>query len=439
MAMQEKMYARAQSIFERMSPEEQQAEEADMVSQGFTSDEDQTEQFIKKYTNPELFQAAMQEAKPNAFQEIGSALTAGASALGAGLKGQDAGAAGARATKQNREAMDRPGKALEATQGRVFDYLDRQTSIAKAKGAEERAQAGEGRKVADFERQQTAQAPLDDPSSDISVMSRGLAGKLGIPVSEEATASQLNDLIELRAKVKRLEPAEMSAYEKAMLASEQAGRDSREKIAEHKKNTKVAEVARKEAREDEKLIQAQQPRLAKALAGQQAVMTQFDRIEEQLGMTLEEYMAKADKPDLPGTNIPGIGRIALPWDDAAQGLKGAVSGLSNRLLKEFSGAAVTQSEFIRFRDGMEQGRFNTEEGMIRALIALKDATKQGFVDTEAAFGDAVQVYSDNNGRTSLDWTTPDVSSATNEVVRKTADGREAVFDADTKEFIRWVQ
>jgi hypothetical protein len=138
------------------------------------------------------------------------------------------------------------------------------------------------------------------------------------------------------------------------------------------------------------------------------LMENMHTVEGILGAPLEQYDPKTEsingkKVDLPGTSLPGIGRVYAPGSDG-ETLHAAMSNIFNTTLKERSGAAVTDQELNRLKGEFAQGKFNTEGKMIEALQRYKRILQKRMTQHEAAFKPEVRnLYRSQGGMTSEDF------------------------------------
>lgn len=95
--------------------------------------------------------------------------------------------------------------------------------------------------------------------------------------------------------------------------------------------------------------------------------------------TIQEYVPKfsfdddkAHKQNIPGVSIPGIGRTTF-FSGKARDVRSAFDSVFNKMLKQRSGAAVTDPELNRLEKEFGAGKFDTEENMIKAVKRIKKA------------------------------------------------------------------
>lgn len=153
----------------------------------------------------------------------------------------------------------------------------------------------------------------------------------------------------------------------------------------------------------EKMIADQTVKIGKELSGElPALSGEVKKIEELLGGSLDAYDPKTKTLngkviDVPGKSVPGIGRMYMPGSQGEE-FDSAFKGIFNSLLKQRSGAAVTNQELARLRSEFAAGRFNTEEKMIEAMSRFKKALRKEMLQKEKSFKpEAVQRFKDQGG------------------------------------------
>lgn len=202
-----------------------------------------------------------------------------------------------------------------------------------------------------------------------------------------------------------------SIYERKTL-SEKAAEDKRRWEEENRRGwaqvnaTKANNNFARQERNDQK-IDADVQKLSKEIAGVQDMTNALDEVEGQLGFSLDQ--AKTDsgnltvngRPvDLPGVSIPLLGRVS-GYNDKAQRLQSSAAKVFNTVLKDRSGAAVSNSELERLKTEFGEGKYNTEAQMIDALQRYKRGVNLEMRNREAGFSpEVVQRYSEQGGRTS---------------------------------------
>lgn len=193
----------------------------------------------------------------------------------------------------------------------------------------------------------------------------------------------------------------------------------------------------------DRLIENDTEKFGKEVAGVSDVVSAIKKVEKNLGFRLDdakfdennELMAKGEKVDLPGVSLPGIGRLSAYSGDARE-LNNAVSSIFNQELKDRSGAAISNNEMARLKDEFAQGKYSTEAEMVKALKDYKRATAAAIRTHEARFRpEAVSRFKERGGMTSDDIMPMKNKTAAAVVRRQTADGRVAIFDGNSKQFL----
>jgi hypothetical protein len=151
---------------------------------------------------------------------------------------------------------------------------------------------------------------------------------------------------------------------------------------------------------DEKREQKKQ-KFASQIGGDIEIAERFNNIEASLGDSLENLKDKK-AVNLPGVNIPLIGRVTS-FSAKARDLDSDIAGIFNSVLKIRSGSAVTDTELKRLRGEFEDGKWNTEQELVKGLAKVKSLAQQVLKSKEAAFPkDVIQEYRENEGPTYKD-------------------------------------
>ena len=144
----------------------------------------------------------------------------------------------------------------------------------------------------------------------------------------------------------------------------------------------------------------------------QKMLDANDRFQRATGHKLEDLRVvggdiltpDGKKLDLPGINVPGIGRIATgPGIDGpmARELKAAATDMLSIKIYDSSGKAITPIEQTRLADGMRMGSFDTEADLLRAMQDLRVVINKNMGNIEARYSpDVVSTYSERGGTTS---------------------------------------
>lgn len=179
----------------------------------------------------------------------------------------------------------------------------------------------------------------------------------------------------------------------------------------------ASEVGKQQAKDDHSVVQAES-----------AAVRAGDMDKKYMGL-----YDSAEKESL-GLGLGGVGTVDGRVSEAANSLGVStgpatdtlITGLTrdlNSYIHETTGAAMSEPEAKRL------ARVMPSAGMDRALFQSK--LKESREEADRIIADRKRVA----GQASRGTTASPASSS--EVTRKTKDGREAVFNADTKEFIRW--
>lgn len=270
-----------------------------------------------------------------------------------------------------------------------------------------------------------------DPNSDESKVAQEIALEMGytgdISMLTADRFKTFSPALSLRyektqraaeKEAERFARKEQADEQRAFLAAQnEANRENQRFIAGQ--NAAMAASARESAREDRQANRDEQrearqndktdkqvEKLSERLEPYQATFGAVESVEQLLGAPLESFdnkggkLLKNGKPsDLPGVNVPGIGRVSFFGGDARQ-LTAAISGIFNRELKTRSGAAVTTQELDRLKTEFNTGKFNTEAELIDGLKRYKAELRKAFnnIKTGAPQG-AVRAYEERGGQT----------------------------------------
>lgn len=222
---------------------------------------------------------------------------------------------------------------------------------------------------------------------------------------------------------------------------------ARREEAAQRSADRAAMMAGRSSDKENARIDAGVTKAADKLGTFQDLNNSITRVEDQLGFPLEAYKdgkVNGKEVDLPGVSLPGIGRVTA-FDSDARVLNSTMSEIFNKTLRDRSGAAVSNGEMERLKQEFQAGKFNTEAEMIGALQRYKAAATQAMKNAEAGFApEILDTYEKRGGQTSRNKPAPMIKSPaeaeaapSNEVRRRTKDGRVGVFNAETKEFLRY--
>ncbi len=140
----------------------------------------------------------------------------------------------------------------------------------------------------------------------------------------------------------------------------------------------------------------------------------FANLDRVLGKPLEQVR---EGEDLPGMNVPGIGRVTL-YDDKAKQLQSAASAILNTVIKDRSGAAVTTPEMERIKQEFLSGKWNTEEDFVRGLKQYKEAFRKAAQRTINALGHVKGYLEENEALPPAYRSAPNASRSDDEKRRR---------------------
>lgn len=146
-------------------------------------------------------------------------------------------------------------------------------------------------------------------------------------------------------------------------------------------------------------------RLGGKLGDVQGTVGPLQSMKDALGFDYNDYDPKTDtvggkKVDLPGVNIPGLGRISA-YSGEARNLQAAGARVFNRELKSRSGSTVVNQELGRLKDEFQSGKYNSEPEMLKALQDYEKIMGMDLQNIEAGYRpDVVSEYEARGGLTS---------------------------------------
>ena len=229
----------------------------------------------------------------------------------------------------------------------------------------------------------------------------------------------------------------LTPYQEAMISLAMGNQGLKKDMFDQSHELRQENKARLEDENKEKQIQ----KVSDKLGNGQDLLNALDSFEGSVGEKLDNLNVKGNKIitekgktiDLPGVNVPGLGRISAYSEDARD-LNAKMAKIFNVELKDRSGSAVTSPELERLKIEFGAGKFNTESDMIKAVKEYKDLVAKEIKNREAAFKpEILKEYRERGGATSERFA-PAKTANSNVVERKTKDGRTALFDSATKEF-----
>lgn len=302
--------------------------------------------------------------------DLGGAIQGGLASLGAAFQGGNSIEAANRVMAQRDQARKDERSALDKwKEGKIAEIKAKRDQSAYAREEDERKRNA-------------------DLNSEESKIARALAKKMGY-------TGDLNALTAERF-------AKVSPALEKMLALESA-RAGRAAMADMRGQM----LKESREREDDKRIEEDVQKLSSDIGNAQDIGNALAAVESKLGFKIDDAVTddgslkvKGKEVDLPGVNIPLIGRVSA-YDGKARELQSALSKVFNVELKDRSGAAVTTPELERLKTEFAQGKFNTEPEMVRALADYRAAAQNALKNREAAYRpEVVQRYRDRGGFTS---------------------------------------
>jgi hypothetical protein len=225
------------------------------------------------------------------------------------------------------------------------------------------------------------------------------------------------ELKDAQTKEARAQFQEKNERDKAQELREQEKHDALKKTGfRTPKDPWVEEAQRtriQDARDAKNNLQVE--KLQAKLSPLQEIQNSVSTAENQMGFKLDQYDPETNKVngeevDLPGVSIPLLGRVTA-HSNKARDLNTAMSRVFNVELKDRSGAAVTSPELQRLKQEFGEGKFNTEQEMLRAMKDYQRAATLAMKNVEAGYAPgAVDTYNERGGMTSRNLPNPSATS-----------------------------
>lgn len=137
--------------------------------------------------------------------------------------------------------------------------------------------------------------------------------------------------------------------------------------------------------------------------------------------------------DLPGVNIPGMGRTTF-YDSRAREMQAAAQAIFNQRVYDASGKAINENEMERLKEGFDAGRMNSEAELVKGIKDMNNLVKDAATQVQARFRpDVVKTYKDRGGTTADDINKPEIPS---DYVRIEKDGKGRMVPA--KNLQKWL-
>lgn len=141
-------------------------------------------------------------------------------------------------------------------------------------------------------------------------------------------------------------------------------------------------------------VESQIEKLGEVSDSVSKVASSIGQIESQIGFNIDSYNPESNTAvdfkgnkiavDVPGVNIPGVGRTAF-YSSKARMLNDSINKLFNEELFTRGGKAITSQELQRLKSDFSMGKFNTEQELLNALKNYKAAVQRAVTNAEARF------------------------------------------------------
>lgn len=183
------------------------------------------------------------------------------------------------------------------------------------------------------------------------------------------------------------------------LAAQKELEEARIGAGKYERNSLASDLRR------EKATQTNLDRHTKAVSGVQSSLEGLDEVARTLGVnSVDEIDAKdgvrinGRKVDLPGVNIPLLGRTYALSGSEGKNLEGAITRVFRADLRDKSGQSVTTPELELAKQEWESGKFSTEKDMITALQRFKRLAETELARREAGIPkEDLEVYRERGG------------------------------------------
>lgn len=186
------------------------------------------------------------------------------------------------------------------------------------------------------------------------------------------------------------------------------------KDPEDKQQILEPKVSPEETRRQEEAVEKYIQGYDKNTKVQKDTLSSINELENLYGFRLEDYSKKENSvlevdPDtgkktkrevnLPYiANVPLLGKTAAPFTKGAN-IRDAEQGVINYVIKQFSGAAVSEQEAKRLAIDLAEGKFSTEADRIFAFKRLKDIVNKAMLERYKAQKPEVQEQLKSRGIT----------------------------------------
>lgn len=301
-----------------------------------------------------------------------------------------------RVSDSNKEFDSQEAKAKEETLGE----FGRRDQVQMAQDQRDRTKTIQGREDTKYGQEQDQEKISKDPNSMVSKKAREVLG-ITDPNISYYQLGQVYPMIkdQLDADLKREQIA----------ATRDTAASNRELKTTIDAATKAAAAERDTNSRTEKLAD-----VTSVIQGGLQAVDNIDTIIQTLTGKKDfkvdnynpqtgKYKDAADKSadiDLPGMSVPGLGRITALSGDARQ-LNQALSSVFNTVLRDRSGAAVTNPEMERLKAEFGSGSWNTEADLLNGLQQYKKSLSMELKNREAGFSPKViDRYEQQGGTTS---------------------------------------
>jgi len=210
-------------------------------------------------------------------------------------------------------------------------------------------------------------------------------------LAPESQTDKTKNMIGFQQKLAQLAGDQKQADSAQRHASEQ----NRLQFMRDKMERGERSLALREAQTLENNVQ----KFEKSRQGKAALDASINTLEGKLGFKLDDYdmetnMANGSSIDLPGVNVPGLGRVGV-YDKEARQIDTAMARVFNVELHDRSGAAVTTPEMKRLELEFSAGAFQTEPEKIQAVKDYTRLLKEELKRRDAAFSPEVRdLYQD---------------------------------------------
>lgn len=212
-------------------------------------------------------------------------------------------------------------------------------------------------------------------------------------LAPESDAKKVQNLIDQQGRLTQLAGDNSSAVQLLNMYREKE-KDKYFAKKEAREEERLDLSRKREERIDRLLGEGQIQKYQKEIQGKAALDSALGTFEKYVGFDVNKFNPETNtvdgkKIDLPGVNVPLLGRVSF-YDRRAREIDDSMARIFNVELKDRSGSAVTNPELDRLKGEFSSGLFQTEPEKIQAIADYKRLMKEELQRREAAFSPQVR-------------------------------------------------